>query len=297
MSNYFHDEKLHLLDYAQSRGRSVKGEEQVLQVDAKPSITPAFGSMVTFSVDTNGDQFLDDARLVTEISPITGTGGTYIRACNAVGLHMWDRFELKQNGDLLRTRTADDVWADIKYDTDSDRYARISQDIGVAAITDRNTFAASAQTFALSCKRIFGEFSTALDRNIMKGKLEILGYLKRDVKFVIQTDQTTPTFAITNCYADLLYVKPKTALINLSRQMYVDNKNMGEPRFVIATVDVHTTINSGATYAVINLPELQDKDVIDIKPIIRLQSLMNTNSTSDYTDTYIAPISWALIQQ
>jgi hypothetical protein len=292
--SYFHSDENHLMDFAMSKGRNLKGKAEILQVKPDATNTPAFGSIVTYKIRRNGDQFLNKGHLVTVISPVTKTGGTYARLSNAGGIFMWKRFEIWQFGELKRTVQADFVFNNLLYNTNNDHFSFISQAIGYDVSTsNRNTAAGGAQTFAINLQRLFNLFAKPLDRTLINDDLEIRGYLQDSVVNVCQTDGTSPTFTITDTYLDLEYVDPKSKIINATRQLYIDNGKMGEPMFDVEYIQNITTLVSGATTATINLPELKDRDVIDLQVIIRPSASLNAVN-ADYTDTYTAATSWNL---
>ena len=294
-NKYFSDENLHLMDFATSKGQNLKGTTDIVQVNPDSTSTPAFDSIVKYKIRAHGDKYLNKSALVCVIGALSGSGGTYIRGVNALGVFMWSRFELWQHSKHKGTIYADDIFNNILYHCDADEFALISQQIGYDTSTsNRNTLGASAQTFVLPLQRLFNVFSKPLDRSLLKDEFEIHGYLRSGVRYVIQTDKTSPTFSITNTYLDLEYLEPKSKIVNAVRQNYIDRNHVSDAWFDVEHTQVIQTLLSGATTATINLPELQDKDVIDIQVVLRASTLLNTNDASDYTDTYIACTSWNL---
>jgi hypothetical protein len=295
MSNFFQNEDNLLINYAQTNGKKLYGETKVLQVTAKPTNQAVAGQTITWDIDANGDQFLDDARIVTVLSALTaGTGGSYQYFIDAVGIYLWDKFDLKQHGEIKRTVYVDNLYNSLKYDLDTDKYARISQDLGIASSTNRATLGASQQTFAISLKRIFNLFTKPLDRSLYKNAFQIVGYLKSDFGKCIQTDKTGVSFTMVDCYLDMSYIKANRKILQATRESYIKNSNMGAPQYDIEYLTLPFSVLAGATTTVVTLAELQGKNVIDIRPILRATSLKNTLNGCDFTDTFIAPTSWNL---
>ena len=293
--SFFDNDQLHLLQHAQN-GKII-GEIINQKVSPDATSTPSFGSVIRYDVKPSGDDYLDDGDIVVDISDISGaTGGSYDRCVNGVGLWMFKRFELYQKNDLLGTTYPENIHQDIKYYSDSDKYACISTKLGINTTTNRNTLATGAQRFSISIKKLFALFQRPLDRAMIQGNLEIRAYLRDNVRYVIQTDHNTgtPTFSITDTYLDLQYIRPKPAIVNANRQLYNENGAIGKPYFNIRHTVVEKAIASSSTSVVLSLPELVDKRVIDILVLLRASALKDTNDASDYTDTYIAPTSWAL---
>jgi hypothetical protein len=129
---------------------------------------------------------------------------------------------------------------------------------------------------------------------MIQGNFEIRMVLRDAARYCIQTDKTSPTFTITDTYLDLQYIKAKSIILNTNRKMYNENGAIGKPYFNIKHKIVEKTVVSSSTSIVLSLPELVDERVIDLCVFLRASALKNTNDASDYTDTFIAPTSWAL---
>lgn len=200
---FFDDDRLHLLQLAQN-GKII-GDITNERVSCDETTTPAFNTVATYPLKPSGQRFLNNASIVNVISAITGSGGTSIRGVNTLGLHMYKRWELIQDGDIVDTAYPDCVYHNLKQYKNSDEYACISQQLGIAASGTRDTLAGSAQTFNIPLKLLFAIFSKPLPRFLLKGNVEIKGYLRDNVRYCIQTDKTSPTFSITDTYLDLEY--------------------------------------------------------------------------------------------
>jgi hypothetical protein len=286
----FEDSKIYLDSYKASGFKKVLGNHSSAVVT--PTTTPVFGSSyTTIDLSPKGDDFLRDARLITVISAITSTGGTYRRGVNGLGLYMWDRMELWNGGKLLYTAYMDQVLYQLLYMTPLYKWARLSADIGWDTSTaNRNTLAGSAQTFSIALKWIFDFFQKDIDVSLYK-KLQLRLYPQTSAATVCQTDGTAPTFTITSCKLDMDFVTPKQDVVLLSRQMWKDNtipKEIVHENFI-----KEVAISSGATSAVIDLPEIFDKLVNEIYFLIRPNTqLRSTAGTSDFTDNNTAITSW-----
>ena len=288
----FYDEKLLLSDFVNTKGQTVKGKKTILQVKPDSTSTPAFGSIPVIKIRRNGNQLLNDSRLVFSISAMTKTAGTFVRLCNAGGLYCFKRYELWQNGNQVGNSVfADHVFKNIQYYVNSDRYSIVSNNIGVDTTTNRNTAGTAGQTFALNLKHIFNLFAKPLDRELVSDDFEIRLYLRDSVVNVCQTDGTNPTFTITDMYLDLEYVEPAQSVMTLSREMFFSNDKKTQPMFYVENLLNQSTQLAGSVQATISLPELKDRNVIDITVIIRATSLLDAIQ-ADYTDSLIPATSW-----
>lgn len=295
MSSYFYDSAYVNNHYVRSNGTTILGEFLVDQKVSDP--TPnniSFGSsqgFIKFIVPVKGDQlFLVDSRAQIDISAITGTGGTYIRGVNALGLYMFDKFALYCNGELAQMITSDQVFTDLLYNIDAERWTSIAKNIGYDTSTsNRNTLAGSAQTFVIPLKWLFGLFAKPLNVNLYK-EIEVRFYLKSSIRYCIQTDKTSPTFSYSNFILDSEYCKPySNQIIDNYEKMLLSNQ------LVFMDYDYlqkDFNISSGSSSAQLNLSELNDKNVSDIFIIFRPATLVGTNDISDYTDNNVALTSW-----
>ena len=292
IDNFFDNSQLHLIQHAQ--GGQIIGQVVNQIGKAEPSATPTFGSTVIYKFKKSGDDVLDDEYLIIDISAITGTGGTYIRGVNALGLFMFKAFRLKQNNENVKVIYPDNVMQNIKYYCNSDEYATLSQQLGIYSQTDRNTLAGASQRFAIPLKLLFAVFSKALDMASIKGDLELHAELRGDVQHCIQTDKTLSTFSITNTYLDLQYIKPQPIILNTMRKMYNEKGGLSAPWFDITHTLLEKSIALGETNVQFSLPSLQHCRIIDIYFFIVATSLRDTVLTSDYTDTFIAITDFSL---
>jgi hypothetical protein len=290
--SFFDNDQLHLIQHAQN-GKII-GEIVNQRVSPDATSTPAFGSVVRYEVKSSGNDQLDDGDIVVDISAIIGSGRTYIRGVNALALFLFKRWEVYQDSTILETTYPENVFQDIRYYSNSDKYSCISQKLAINTSGNRDTLAGSAQKLVIPIKNLFALFSKPLDRAMIKGNLEIRMYLRDDVRYCIQTDKTSPTFSITDTYLDLQYIKAKPIIVNTIRKMYNDNNSVGKPYFNVRHKIVEKSIASSSTSIVLSLPELVDERVIDLCCFLRASALKDTNDASDYTDTFIAPTSWSL---
>ena len=290
--SFFDNDQLHLIQHAQNGKVIGQYANQMVSPDA--TSTPAFGSTVIYEIQKSGDDLVDEACLVVDISAISGSGGTYIRGVNALALYIWKRIELVLDNKIKAVAYPDAIEKNIKYYLNSDKYSCVSQQLAIQAQATRDTLAGSAQKLVIPLKHLFPIFSKPLDRSMIRGTFTIRGYLKDNVRQCIQTDKTGATFSITNTYLDIQYIKAKPIILNTNRKMYNENNATGKPHFNIEHLIIEKQIASSSTSVVLSLPELINERVIDLTVFLRASALKETNDASDYTDTYIAPTSFNL---
>lgn len=282
-----------LSTYQSSNGRILFGEKTYKQVASQPSFSGVlFGSnYVNMKVEANTDgDFLNDARLITKIGPMSKTGGTYVRGVNALAINMYDGFRLFSDSKESAYITSDMVFENIYKNVDSDKWARICLDIGYdVSTTNRNTLGTAPQTLVLPLKYMFNIFSKPLDISAFK-KLEIRCYLKQNIQFCLQTDGTAPTFAFTDFYLDNEYIITDPSITNYSRNLLMSGKS--PVNFDYEYIDLPFALASGVTVGDLDLPQLAGKNVVDICVVVRSSANLNTVLTSDYSDSNLPVASF-----
>ena len=144
MSSYFYDAYVNN-HYVRSNGSTILGDFVTDQKSSDPTaVNIGFGSSqgyIKFVVPVKGDQqFLVDTRAQIDITAITGTGGSFIRGVNGLGLYMFDKFALFCNGEPAQLITSDQVFYDLFYNIDAERWTSIAKNIGYDTSTsNRNT--------------------------------------------------------------------------------------------------------------------------------------------------------------
>lgn len=301
-SELFANSDLQLAQYVSNQGQILQGKTDVVQTPSNPTNTPSYSNStpMVFKINKNGDTWLEDARIVVLVSAATGTGGTYIRFVNAAGIFIFERFQLFQKGVEVDNSTADQVFTNLLFFKSQEELLnispRIAYDATVNSVTNRNTLAASQQTFVLDVRRMFGFFNKPLDISLIDGDLEVRAWFRNNLTYVLQTDKTAPTFSILDCYSDIKYVVPSQKIVEATRNQYIKNGYISEPKYDYElVVNDSNILLAGSTATSLRLPELYNKLVVDIVIIARATGLTNTSSVSDYTDTQIQMTQYSLL--
>lgn len=283
------NQDMQLAAFRASNGSVLLGPKSYKKVASEPSAASVtFGSnYIRLKVDRQGqDEWLNDARIYIAISAITGSAGTYIRGVNGLGLFLFEGWRLFVDSKEKEYATSAQVFEHLYKNVTSDKWARIAKDIGYDTSTsNRNTLAGAAQYFAVPLKWLFNFFAKPVDITAY-ADIEIRCYLKTSVRHCIQTDKTSPTLTFNQFYLDCEYVKPIDSITQMHRDMIKSGKS--PIVFDYEYIDRDFPIASGSTSASLDLPELNDKNIIDIAVELKPAANINTNDTSDYTDSNTA---------
>jgi hypothetical protein len=272
-----------------SGGKIVTGELSYNKIQSEPAASSiTFGSnYIELKVKRNGHRdWLKDARIYIAVSALTTTGGTYRRFVNAPMIYMHEGFRLMVDSKEEEYITADMVFENISRHVRSDQWNRIANDIGYNTSTSaRNTAASSTQAFSLALKYLFNFFSHPVDLNSY-ADIRIRCYLRNSLRHCIQTDGTSPVLTFNSYLLDAEYVTVNEHVNNMSKEMVISKRV--HPIYDHEYLQKDFALASGATTASLDMPELSGKNVVDILVMIRATSNINTNDTSDYTDSNIA---------
>lgn len=302
----FYDAQRNYNYFLHNQGEKVFGIKHYERNDPEQAISQINFSTSQGNVKINlsskySDMVNNDARLVITRSALSGgSGGSYNRMVNAAGIYMFEKFDIWQNGKLIESKTADDMFYELFYFTPQEYWSQVAAMIGYDTSTsNRNTAAASAATYIIPLRWFCSLFQKPVNLNVL-ADIQIRLYLRNGIMKCIQSDHSTdPTFTFTDFYIDSEYIEPYSKeVINYQPNLLIntDKKNKIYPwSFIdIEYMQKDFNLTASTTQNELDLGELDGKDVIDCLVIVRTATLVNTNKTSDYTDNNIALTSWNL---
>lgn len=264
-----YDESAYINAFKLSGGQEINGRNEVRQLTSISGATPNRGQEFVFNLNSWGDNWVNEVSLITKISAITKTGGTYVRACNAFGLFMLDRIDIHQNGKLLSQYYPHYLYQRLLQDWNADELPVEKKLLGIASDSDRNTLAGSSQTFVLRLGDFFPLFAMPLPIFLLNDPIQLTFVFRNNISELVQTDGTSPAFTYTDCHLSVRYVDPigKSSINSMVRSQPF-------PIFDEEIVRMMRTVvgNSSQTTFEFNLQELSGKQVVQIPFFVNTQA-------------------------
>lgn len=281
----FYNDDLILADYIANKFSRVLSKKDTLK-EIAPDQNPDFtmsGAQISFSILKNGSDVITDIAIKMAVSALTQTGGTYKRGCD--GLPNWyhQRYELWSNGALIDTCYPENLDSNLISHNNDDEYTVLKKQVGMGTTAERNTAYASAQTFFLPLKEMFSIFSQPCPINVIDD-LELRVYCGRgSVGALCEYDGTTPVMTLSDYKLVCVYSDAGQAVNNFIRArsnepqgFVVFDYSYGQKRWPVAA--------SASTAQTIQLPEVNNKDLIYMELQIKEQADLSTAGAINYRD-------------
>lgn len=265
-----YDETAYINAFKLSGGEEIIGANEVRTITSISSSTPTFGQRFVFNVSAWGtENWLTQLSLITTVSAVSKTGGTYARLCNCFAFFMFDRIEIYQNGKIFSTYYPHQMYHRYMQDWSEEEALIECNLIGDLSDTDRNTAAASPQTFVLHMSDFIALFAKPLPLFLLKDPIQIHFYMRSNMSELVQTDGTNPSFTYTDCHLSARYCEPIGK--------YQINKLVSASPFPLVDEDFklvqRQVIGNGSTKTfAFNLQEINNSIIVQLPFFINKQS-------------------------
>lgn len=271
-----------LSDYIYNRMGRVIGLTTNQQVRAS-QVLPTLGNFQSFMIPRQGLQMVTSVNLISSISAMSKTGGTYIRGTQGFGIQQYDHLELWCAGVKLSNITAEQMYTNYLENNGYDYINAMNAAVGIASTAARATAAAAAQTFSVELDECFSLFAQPLPIHLLNADLELRVYYKQSISYLVETDGTAPSFSYSDVYLDVEYTQIPDAVAKFIAERVAKDEFI---LFGYDWINVQNTIaaGTGATQFQFAMQQLVNLNVIKMDIIARLSSDLTTALAVNYVN-------------
>lgn len=268
-------------DYIASGQTQILGDVDHRKLTAEQNPLPIMGSEQVFKIAPRGNMWLSDVILVSSVSSVNKTGGSYARLCNAFPIHMVDQIRLLHHGRQFWSKdNFNHTYQKVLQHNDDEWLYVHKKRLGIMNSNERNSASSDVQTFSLNFNEFCSFFSVPVPLFVAGGDIEIrIKYKTMDE--VIETDGSNPSFSFLKSYLDVKYIDPGHN--DLMKREVERAASRGQFRIVdYSPLNMRFNVPVGSSRGVFNLTSLQNKHVIYMNITSRDVSKVNSGDYTSY---------------
>lgn len=305
MSNkaLFHNQQNVINKYVESKGKNIlDGKKVYRKINCVESKN--YGNELRFQVPRVGNMKLKHAFLRVDLPAFTGfSGGAYVRYVNAIGVRLFERFQLWSGGKMVLERYPDEIIYNLLPNVFYEHWEKVARDIAWdTTAANRNTLGAAAQNLVIDLKYIFDIFQKAFPIFLLRDEqnaIELRFQVQSHQNKVVQTDHTTiGTASISDVFLECIY-QDQAVVAKLQHETHkklVETK--GGLGYSVLCWEYyrrnHPVAASASTIQDIDIRQFQKLSLSNIIFLVRDTADLSTAYAYDYDDDLKAVTSFQL---